>query len=117
MPDTLAPAAVLPVCPHPATLGARRFRMRVRDEPRLDCLRCAVRNRRMLRRSILTSAVVGTILTAINQGHIVFDGEWSLDLAWRIPLTYCVPFLVASWGALGNASVRNAAAGDAAARR
>ena len=71
----------------------------------------------MLRRSILTSAVVGTILTAINQGHIVFDGEWSLDLAWRIPLTYCVPFLVASWGALGNASVRNAAAGDAAARR
>lgn len=107
MPDTLAPAAVLPACPHPGLPSARRFRMQVRGSPRLDCWRCAVRNRRMLRRSILTSAVVGTILTAINQGHIVFDGEWSLDLAWRIPLTYCVPFLVASWGALGNAYVRS----------
>ena len=93
-----------PTCPHPAQ---RRFRMQARGSARLDCWRCAVRNRRMLRRSILTSAVVGTILTAINQGHIIFDGEWSLDLAWRIPLTYCVPFLVASWGALGNAAVRS----------
>ncbi len=93
-----------PTCPHPAR---RRFRMQARGTSRLDCWRCAVRNRRMLRRSILTSAVVGTILTAINQGHIIFDGEWSLDLAWRIPLTYCVPFLVASWGALGNAAVRS----------
>lgn len=108
MPDTLAPSAALPACAHPASPGARRFRMQVRGAPRLDCWRCAARNRRMLRRSLLTGAVVGTILTAINQGHIIFDGEWSLDLAWRIPLTYCVPFLVASWGALGNAYVRNA---------
>lgn len=117
MPDTLAPAAVLPACPHPAPPGARRFRMQVRGEPRLDCWRCAFRNRRMLRRSLLTGAVVGTILTAINQGHIIFDGEWSLDLAWRIPLTYCVPFLVASWGALGNAYVRSAAPSDPSADR
>lgn len=101
-------AADAPTCPHPAR---RRFRMQAQGKmggsARLDCWRCAVRNRRMLRRSVLTSAVVGTILTAINQGHIIFDGDWSLDLAWRIPLTYCVPFLVASWGALGNAAVRS----------
>ena len=99
--------AAPPTCPHPPNSPrSRRFRMQVAGAPRLDCWRCALRNRRLLRRSTLTSIVVGTILTAINQGHIIFDGEWSLDLAWRIPLTYCVPFLVASWGALGNAYVR-----------
>jgi len=73
---------------------------------RLECWRCALRNRRMLRRSILTSAVVGTILTLINQGPALFEGSLAGDLAWKIPLTYCVPFLVASWGALGNAYER-----------
>jgi len=63
----------------------------------------------MLRRSILTSAVVGTILVAINQGTVIVGGDGSAVLAWKIPLTYCVPFLVASWGALGNAYVRSAA--------
>ena len=60
----------------------------------------------MLRRSILTSAVVGTILVAINQGTVIVAGEATTELAWKIPLTYCVPFLVASWGALGNAYTR-----------
>ena len=60
----------------------------------------------MLRRSILTSAVVGTILVAINQGTVIVAGEGTTELAWKIPLTYCVPFLVASWGALGNAYTR-----------
>ncbi len=73
---------------------------------RLECWRCALRNRRMLRRGALTSAVVGTILTLINQGPALFAGDIAGDLAWKIPLTYCVPFLVASWGALGNAYVR-----------
>ena len=60
----------------------------------------------MLRRSILTSAVVGTILVAINQGTVIAGGDATWTLAWKVPLTYCVPFLVASWGALGNAWVR-----------
>ena len=59
----------------------------------------------MLRRSILTSAVVGTILAAINQGTVIIGGDATWELAWKVPLTYCVPFLVASWGALGNAWV------------
>ena len=91
-------------CPHlPHPPQGRHFRM----ANRLECWRCALRNRRMLRRSVLTSAVVGTILVAINQGTVIVGGDGSADLAWKIPLTYCVPFLVASWGALGNAYVRN----------
>lgn len=91
-------------CPHLASPpSGRHFRMK----SRLECWRCALRNRRMLRRSILTSAVVGTILIAINQGPEIIDGSASAALAWKVPLTYCVPFLVASWGALGNAYARS----------
>ena len=90
-------------CQHlPSPLQGRHFRMAAR----LECWRCALRNRRMLRRSILTSAVVGTILVAINQGTVIVGGDGTWELAWKIPLTYCVPFLVASWGALGNAYAR-----------
>lgn len=70
---------------------------------RLECWRCAFRNKTMLRRSIITSAIVGTILVAINQGTVIIEGDATTELAWKVPLTYCVPFLVASWGALGNA--------------
>jgi hypothetical protein len=56
----------------------------------------------MLRRSALTALVVGTILTLINQGTILLTGQLPLALAWQIPLTYLVPFCVATWGALSN---------------
>jgi hypothetical protein len=49
--------------------------------------------------------VVGTILTAINQGNILLHGEFPAVLAWKIPLTYCVPFCVATWGALINSRI------------
>jgi len=71
-----------------------------------ECWRCAFRNRGMLRRSFFTSAIVGTILVAINQGTVIIAGEGTWELAWKIPLTYCVPFCVATWGALSNAYVR-----------
>jgi hypothetical protein len=56
----------------------------------------------MLRRSLWTSLVVGTILVAINQGNVLLGGDYPASLAWKIPLTYLVPFCVASWGALIN---------------
>ncbi|MEE2948676.1 MAG: nitrate/nitrite transporter NrtS [Chloroflexota bacterium] len=46
--------------------------------------------------------VVGTILTLLNQGDTVFATTWDKSLCWKIPLTYCVPFLVATYGALSN---------------
>ena len=69
---------------------------------RLRCLRCAVLRRDLLGRSGYTALVVGTILTAINQGNVLLTGDWLGSLAWKIPLTYCVPFCVATWGALIN---------------
>jgi hypothetical protein len=70
------------------------------------CLPCALRYRPMLRRSALTSLVVGTILVAINQGAVLFSGQFPPSLTWQIPLTYLVPFCVASWGALSNSRDR-----------
>jgi peptidoglycan/LPS O-acetylase OafA/YrhL len=68
----------------------------------LLCARCSARFRPMLWRSFLTALVVGTVLIAINQGTVLLDGEFPASLYWQIPLTYVVPFCVASWGALVN---------------
>lgn len=56
----------------------------------------------MLRRSLATALVVGTLLVAINQGNILLAGSFPAALLWKIPMTYAVPFCVASCGALVN---------------
>jgi hypothetical protein len=66
------------------------------------CLGCALRHGPLLRRSALTALVVGTILVAINQGGALMSGQPAGALVWQIPLTYAVPFCVATWGALSN---------------
>jgi hypothetical protein len=66
------------------------------------CLLCALRYRPLLKRSTLTALVVGTILVSINQGGILLSGVLPASLLWQIPLTYLVPFCVATWGALSN---------------
>lgn len=60
----------------------------------------------MLRRSLLTAAVVGTVLVGINQGTVILGGDFPPSLYWKIPLTFAVPFCVASWGALVNSRRR-----------
>lgn len=50
------------------------------------------------RRSLLTGAVVGTILTAINQGDVIVAGEAPNFI--KIALTYLVPYCVATYGAV-----------------
>ena len=64
------------------------------------CIWCGSRHLPMLRRSAIVAVVVGTILTLLNQGDGLFSGQWDNALYWKIPLTYCVPFLVATYGAL-----------------
>jgi hypothetical protein len=66
------------------------------------CLRCTLLRPSLLRRSLLTALVVGSFLTAINQGNHIAQGDLAGDLAWKVPLTYAVPFCVATWGALVN---------------
>ena len=67
---------------------------------RLLCLRCALRHPPVLRRALLTSLVVGTALTAINQGDALITATLTPVLIWRIPLTYFVPFAVSTYSAL-----------------
>jgi len=67
------------------------------------CLRCAVQYRPMLKRSLVVGLIVGALQTAINQGNFIFVGELPAALAWKIPLTFAVPFIVATVGGLLNA--------------
>ena len=69
----------------------------------LRCFRCAVRYPAVLRRSLITALIVGTILTAINQGNRFLDGDITAAVLLRMGLTYCVPFIVSTSGALGAA--------------
>ena len=66
------------------------------------CLLCALRHLPLLKRSVMAALFVGTVLTALNQGDNLLAGEWGSALYWKIPLTYCVPFLVSTYGALIN---------------
>ena len=67
------------------------------------CLMCALRWPPLLKNSLVICLLVGTLLTAINQGNFIVSGDFRWDMAWKIPLTYSVPFIVATTGGLLNA--------------
>ena len=98
-----ATATLCQRCDRPtARKGSYTFRPRGGTEGITKCLCCALRHWPMLKRSLIASVVVGTALTALNQGDTIISGQVGGALAWKIPLTYCVPFLVATYGALSN---------------
>ena len=66
------------------------------------CLRCSLTYLPLVRRSLYTALVVGSLLVLINQGNLILAGHATAQLLWKIPLTYAVPFGVATWGALIN---------------
>lgn len=66
------------------------------------CSRCFVRSEPVLKRALRTSLVVGTVLTLLNQGDLLLAGQLSPAMAFKIPLTYSVPFVVTIWGALSG---------------
>ena len=43
---------------------------------------------------------MGTVLTVINHGDALLVHHLTLDLLWETPLTYVVPYLVSTYGAL-----------------
>jgi len=90
---------------HPAV---RLFRFSSGTAPVEKCLRHAIVHQPLLRNATATAAVVGTILTAINQANVLLDGRFPAELWWKIPLTYSVPFMVATWAALRISLVREA---------
>ena len=93
-------------CHSPLVPGrAFTFRGRGQSEAAVavkKCFWCALRHKPMLKRSLIASLVVGTALTALNQGDLLISGAWNNAMYWKIPLTYCVPFVVATYGALTN---------------
>jgi hypothetical protein len=48
-------------------------------------------------RSFAVALIVGSILNIINQGDAIFG--WGAVNWWKLMLTYCVPFCVATFGA------------------
>lgn len=69
------------------------------------CRRHALTFRPMLRRSLSTALVVGSLLTAINQGNRILESGLSAEVLLKMALTYCVPFCVATYGALSATAI------------
>lgn len=67
----------------------------------LRCRRHVIGHPSVYRRSLITALIVGTILTAINQGNRILDDGFTLEILIKMGLTYCVPFCVSTLGALG----------------
>ncbi len=56
--------------------------------------------RTTLRRTLKIAAVVGTLLSLINQGSVIFGGDASAATWLRVGFNYIVPFCVSSIGFL-----------------
>lgn len=84
-------------------LGGSRYEIRLSGNIVYRCLRCALMYWPTVRRSFLIGLIVGTLLTAINQGTIIAQGDLPASLAWQVPLTYVTPYCVATIGAILNA--------------
>lgn len=94
-----------PGCKHLGRAQPYQFR---RDIPDPLCLACAVLYRPVLRRAVYVSAVVGTILTIINQGDVLLAGAVTPLVVAKILLTYAVPYSVSTFSALPANRVKGA---------
>ena len=66
-----------------------------------DWLKVALRHDVVVR-SLKVSAIVGTLLTAINQGDLILSGNLTSAAIWKIPLTYLVPFSVSMYACVSS---------------
>ena len=51
----------------------------------------------------MVGVVWWSLFTLADPGQIVFAGSWKATLYGKLPVTYCVHFCVATYGALSNA--------------
>lgn len=72
------------------------------------------RHRRVIWRGVRVAVLVGSLLTLVNQGDRLRDGEIQGWEWWRIAANYLIPFLVSTYSGWKGASGRAAgrAAGD-----
>lgn len=59
----------------------------------------------MIARALKVSLIVGTVLNLINSGDALLAGRLP-EHAWKIPLTYLVPFLVSWWSSRAERRLR-----------
>jgi cation transporter-like permease len=52
--------------------------------------------RETVRRAVKIAAIVGPILTVINQGDVLLSGQYSPRVFLKIILTFLVPYIVSS---------------------
>ena len=62
-------------------------------------LQTAIR-RDVATRAVKVGVIVGTILTAINQGDLILAGDLERVSGWKILLTYLVPYSVSTYAAV-----------------
>ena len=68
-------------------------------------LRAAVetcRRRGTLKRTLTIAAVVGVVLSLINEGGAIFHGDVTRSNGWKIGLNFVVPFVVSNLGVLAR---------------
>jgi len=75
----------------------------------LRCWRHVILHPAVVKRSLITALIVGTIITAINQGNLIFSHGFSREIVLKMCLSYCVPFCVSTSGALGAARIERPA--------
>jgi hypothetical protein len=85
---------------------SRCYRFDTPTGPIVKCTPCALRHRPLILTGLKTAALVGTVLTAINQGDVLLHGAITGTVLVKIGLTYLVPYLVSTSGALAATRVR-----------
>lgn len=66
-----------------------------------DWLRVAT-GRDVVLRGLRVGGIVGTILVVINHGDLIAAGKLPIESAWKIVLTYCVPYLVSTYASVST---------------
>ncbi len=98
--------------------GRSAFLLRGRRKLQRKCPRCSLFDMALARRSAKVAAVVGTALIALNHGDRILTGSFPWASDWfKLLLTYAVPFLVATYGALSNGYVSAGSQGVSGERR
>ena len=62
----------------------------------------ACRRPATLKRTLTIAAIVGTILSLINEGGLIFHAAVTAASAWKIGLNFVVPFIVSNLGVIAG---------------
>ncbi len=82
------------LCPRCGRRLSARFLLPGHSGAERVCVICAAGHRSFVHDGVRVSAVVGTLLTAVNQGQVLLAGDLTVSVAARVLFTYAVPFAV-----------------------